>query len=463
MHDHHIQQQVDALLAELEQPAQQDVPAGPTRLIDIHVYDLPAQEEQVAPTVEGTLHTQEQDASAPDTHEDSSPITPPPRRRHFPLVVGALGLLAVALLLGIALLLLLVPTATVTVVPVSRLITATTALHLVTGPASPTAHQLPGRLLDAVTMSEARTVATTGVTHQQAQAAHGLVTFYNGAPFPQMVAAGTLITASDGIQVVTEHDALIPAVAYPTLGQVTVPAVATVTGPAGNLGAADIYGPCCRLNVSAVNSAFTGGHDARIYASVGQQDISSVATSLQASLNTAIQATLDTHVQADETLLVPLPCQQQISPDHAVGSEARQVQVTVSETCQGAVYQTQVYQALLSQVLTQAATQQLGAGYSRVGAMQAAITRVTMHEHGTFDLEVKAAGTWLYQFTATQREQLKQMIAGKTKAQATALLLHVPGVSSVAVSLTSGTSLPTHSSAIQVVIIAAVWQEESLS
>ncbi|MBV9688209.1 MAG: hypothetical protein JO202_00705 [Ktedonobacteraceae bacterium] len=366
-------------------------------------------------------------------------------------------------MIGIALFPLLVPVATVTIVPVSRAISTTTTLQVVTGPANAAHEQIPGRALAAVTMSEARTIATTGVTHHQAQAAHGLVTFYNGAPSAQMVAAGTLLTGGDGVEVVTEQDALIPAVAYPTLGQVTVPAVATITGPAGNIRASDIYGPCCRLNVSAVNSAFTGGQDARTYPSVGQQDISSVGTSLQASLKTAIQATLDAQVQPDETLLLPLPCQQQVTPDHAIGAEASQVQVTVSEICQGVVYQTQAYQTVLAQVLTQAATEQLGAGYSQVGAMQATINNVTLHEHGSLDLAVKVAGTWLYQFSAIQREQLKHMIAGKSKAQATVTLLRMTGVSTVAVSITNGSTLPTESTAIEVVIIPAIWQEGALS
>ena len=44
-------------------------------------------------------------------------------------------------------------------------------------------------------------------------------------------------------------------------------------GPAGNISAGEIYGPCCRLNVSAANGPFSGGQDARSYPMVTAQDV----------------------------------------------------------------------------------------------------------------------------------------------------------------------------------------------
>src|SRR5258708_13915119 len=112
-------------------------------------------------------------------------------------------------------------------------------------------------------MSKARTAPTTGKGHQDATSAHGIVTFYNGAPSVQTVAVGTLLTGTNGVQVVTDQDAMIPAVVYPTLGQTTAPAHAVIGGPPGNIKAGQIYGPCCPLNLSPVNPPFPRPQQAR--------------------------------------------------------------------------------------------------------------------------------------------------------------------------------------------------------
>ena len=75
-------------------------------------------------------------------------------------------------------------------------------------------------------------------------------------------------------------------------GQVSVPAHATSSGPAGNIKAGDIYGPCCRVNVFAANSAFRGGQDARSFPMVTQQDMDGAVTTLKASLTQSVQAAL---------------------------------------------------------------------------------------------------------------------------------------------------------------------------
>jgi hypothetical protein len=76
--------------------------------------------------------------------------------------------------------------------------------------------------------------------HQSAQAAHGIITFYNAAPYAQIVTAGTLLTEADDVQIVTDTDAVIPAAVYPLFGQSNVQATSIQTGPAGNIRAGDI-------------------------------------------------------------------------------------------------------------------------------------------------------------------------------------------------------------------------------
>src|SRR5260370_36863551 len=119
-------------------------------------------------------------------------------------------------------------------------------VNIVSTNANAAQQQIPGRLLETVTLSQAKTVPATGTGHQQAQAAHGFITFYNALPAPQTVPAGELLTGSDGVEVVTLQEAAIPAGTLTTNGQVTVPAQAVNVGPGGNITAEDIYGKCCR-------------------------------------------------------------------------------------------------------------------------------------------------------------------------------------------------------------------------
>jgi hypothetical protein len=339
---------------------------------------------------------------------------------------------------------------TVTLVPVTKQISTTKRLILTTGQAIET--QLQGRALPAVTMSQEQDIPTTGKAHQDARTAHGYITFYNAATYPQTVTAGTLLTGNGTVQVVTDQDAILPAASYPTFGQATVSAHVTITGPAGNIQAGTIYGPCCRMNVSAVNSAFSGGAQARDYQTVSPQDITSVVANLKASLLQSEQAALETQVHPDETLLTPLPCQQTVTPDHQPGAEATQVQVMVSELCKGMVYHTQAYQSLMAQIANQEATQQLGNGYTLTGAVQSTITQATPQKQNTMILQVNIAGTYAYQLSQEQLQQLPTALAGKSKAKAIAFLLHTPGIQSVSV---SSATLPTDTEHIHVMVVYA--------
>ena len=269
------------------------------------------------------------------------------------------------------------------------------------------------------------------------------MTFYNAAPTGQTIAAGTLLTGADGMQIVTDEEADIPAVSYPTLGQTTVTAHAIVTGPAGNIQGADMYGPCCRLNVSAVNSPFTGGQNARNYQEVSQQDIETAAANLKSSLTQSIQAALQTQVHADESQLT-LPCQPTVSSDHRAGEEAAQVTVTVSETCTGIAYNGQAFHDLIMSQQEQQASSKLGAHYTLIGSIQTNVEHVTTStQHIT--LQINSSSTWTYQFTQAQQQHLASLIAGKSKTEATTLLLHEYGVKSVSIPTDA---LPTTSSNI---------------
>jgi len=274
------------------------------------------------------------------------------------------------------------------------------------------------------------------------QAAHGLVTFYNAFPVSQTIPAGELLTGADGVEIVTNEDALIPAAVMLTEGQVTISARAVNVGPGGNIRAGDIYGKCCRDDVFVSNGPFRGGQNARSYQMIAQQDIDAVAASLKVSLDQSVQAALSQPVQPNESLVAPVPCTSSVTSDHKAGEEASQV--TGSETCTGEVYDTGALHDLLMQTVTQQVSKQVGEGYSLVGDLQMSITKTTMNiRQGMATLQVKISSIWMYQFSQAQQDQIKLAIRGKSKEEATMLLLHMPGVQTVSINIKNGNAIPT--------------------
>jgi hypothetical protein len=190
---------------------------------------------------------------------------------------------------------------------------------------------------------------------------------------------------------------------------------------------------------------------------VTQQDIDSAGSSIKANLAQSVQAALSQQVQSNETLVMPVPCNTAVLPDHQAGSEASQLRVMVSETCTGEVYTTNALHDLLIKAMTQQAIQQLGTGYSLVGSEQSGITKATMNSRqGTVILQIKVAGTWMYQFSQAQQDQIKGSIRGKSKQEATALLLHMPDVQTVSIGIKNGFSIPTDTQHIHLVFVEIV-------
>ncbi len=450
-----LQQEIKEILEHLDVQTDTAIPLPDesqqgTEVIDVFIVRRQV-EESDPPTVESTLAdtSDEQETQAAPTEQEMTelplpPLPRKPRRRVLPFVIGALCLLLAVALGTVTLLLMFAPSATVTIIPTSTQIATSRTVTIVSTNANAAQQQIPGRLLETVTLSRAKTVPATGTGHQQAQAAHGFITFYNALPAPQIIPAGEMLTGTDGVEVVTLQQAVIPAGTLATNGQITVLAQAVNAGPQGNIRAGDIYGKCCRDDVFVSNGPFRGGQDARSYQMVTQQNINSAVSSIKASLDQSVQAALSQQVQPNETLVTPVPCTSIVITDHKAGEEASHVQVTVSETCRGEVYDTRALHDLLMQIMTQQATGQLGDGYGLVGDIQASVTKATLNPHqGTATLQVKVISTWTYQFSQVQQAQVKLAIRGKSKEEATTLLLHMPGVQTVSISTRNGDAIPT--------------------
>ena len=379
--------------------------------------------------------------------EIESPETPkdhtPPKEKPYWLLIPFAIVLCLIFLAGSYLVPLLTPSATVTIIPVERTITLTAAIHV------------PGRQVAPLMLSQSITALATGKRHQSATRATGTITFYNGLFTTQTIAAGTLFTGNDGVQVITDQPAIVPAGNPPIYGQVTVSAHAVLTGASGNIQAYDINTACCATSVLAKNAeTFTGGHNARDYLVVTTSDIASAGATLTASLAKSEQAALTAQLNSGEALITP-PCNPKVTFDHKIGDEANEVHVSISETCSGIAYLANALQQNATQLLQQEVIQRLGTGYRLIGDLQVHVltASITNHTKGIATINIHVDATYVYQLSQAQKRHIINLIAGKTEQQALTTLLHLPGIQGAAFTLKgNAATLPDDPGKISIVV-----------
>ena len=399
--------------------------------------ELPAEPDATPPAVgQQTPHSE----ITVDVPPEQSALAPR-RRRPSSFLVVATGVVCLAVLLAhLFLPAFLAPPATVTIIPLSRALTTLTTLSL------------QGRPLGPLTLAQTARVPATGHRHQDAKPARGAITFFNGLLTAQTIAAGTVLTASSGVQVVTERAAFIPVGNPPVYGEATVPALALLPGPQGNLRTGDIHQACCAPSVVAENlAAFTGGQDARDDTVVTRADLDTAAATLKASLDTAEHGALTAQVNGEEALVSP-PCGTRITSDHRVGDPATSLQVTVTAICRGLASPRHAVEEAAQQALAHQATHELEPGYTLSGTIQVTIIQATITEQvpGVATVQVQAEATYAYQLSPQEEQYIRHLIAGTSRQQALSDLLHLPGIQSATV---SAATLPADPDAIQIVIV----------
>jgi hypothetical protein len=365
----------------------------------------------------------------------------PPKQTPYWLLIPFTILCCLVFLAGSYLLPLFTPMATVTILPIERGITITTAI------------QVYGRQVLPLTVMQSITVAATGKRHQAATRASGTITFYNGLLSSQTIAAGTVLTGQNGVEIITDQPAPLPAANPPMEGQVTVSAHAITTGASGNIPAYDIDQACCVTSVLAKNiKAFTGGQSARSYTVVTKSDLEAAATTIKTTLDTSEQAALNAQAITGESL-TPLLCSKKVLADHQAGDETRELSVTVSETCSSIAYAAHDVDQDATQMIT--AAKRLGTGYSLLGDTQVTITHATITNQvrGIATLTVKLEATFVYQITPREKRHLLKHIAGKTRQQALTTLLHLPGIQGAAITIKgNAAALPDNPGSITIVV-----------
>ena len=329
------------------------------------------------------------------------------------------------------------PIATVTIVPKTKTINLTGTMQL-------------GRVLHTLSISQSQTIPTTGRGHQDAQASTGFITFYNGLFTSQTIATGTILTGADGVQIITDQDATIPAGNPPSYGQVTVSAHAVNTGTKGNIPAYDINQACCANAILAKNTqSFSGGQNERDFSTVSHLDIHTLTTQLVPTVAQSMQAALQGQLTPQEQMQL-LPCTPTVTSDKQPGQEATQVKVTVSVTCSAVAYNQSELVAKATDFLTHQTATTLKTGYSRFGAVKVSVSQAIIQRQVI--LSFHAQGTWIYALSQRAQEQIKRMISGKTKQEALHLLAALPGVAQASINWGDDSRLPKDSGYMHLVL-----------
>jgi len=260
-----------------------------------------------------------------------------------------------------------------------------------------------------------------------------------------------VFTGSDGIQVVTDADANIPAANPPVFGEATVTAHASSASAKGNIPAYDInLALSSDLTVKNL-AAFTGGQDERDFQVVTRADINDAATPLQATISESMQGALQGALKNDEALLAS-PCSPTLNADHRVGEEATTVKVTVTFTCSGIAYDTQALESKATQLLTAQAIKKLGTGYSLLGDAQVTVNSASVtRSHPT--LVFSCSGVWVYGISDASQAYIKTLIAGRSRQEALHILMSQPGIDKASIQWGDDTKLPKDTTKIHFVVI----------
>lgn len=328
----------------------------------------------------------------------------------------------------------------------------------VTGIPDPNKMQIAAHKLTRVMSgSQQKTAPTTGHANIRAISAAGTITFDQGSGSAKSIPAGTLFFSNVGyetLKVVTDQDA------YLSAGNSTVTASAHViqAGAAGN--AVSINQACCNPpdnTIHATSGPFSGGADAYDYNFVQQSDIDSAVNALTRLALQAAPQEFQKQVNPNEALVDPPDCSKtMIDSDHNAGDKANTVKVTVTAICNGETYDHQGALDMATSLLKQDAKSSLGTGYVPMGQVQPIINSVLITDptNGQLSLQVSVHGTWMYQFSRQQLDSMRELIEGKTKAEATTLLLLQSGVKGANIQITrsDGNTLPTDLSGITITI-----------
>ena len=429
--------EINRILASLHGEEDEDAPPLPEEedLDTIHIYPVEGG---------GLLLTRtpldEEEAAAPVI--ESQPATPAARSLPpFVLFLLLLCLFLVGDLADTQLIALMIPTVTIAITPEVHTVSLHSTASL-------------GKLLSPITVSESLTVPATGHGHQDARAATGMLTFYNGLATVQQVPAGTIITGQHGTAVATEISVSVPPANPPSLGESSVASQATRTGSAGNIPAEDINTTFASGLYVKNLTAFSGGQDARDFLLVTRADRDRAAAALQTKVSASMSAALQGQLLPGQALHT-LPCSPAISADHGIGEEAPTLTVSVSETCTAVAYDAQQLQDRATQLLTTQAARTLGTNYGLADNVQVSVSKaIASPTSPQVLLAFTGTGTFVYLLTEQAQQRLKTLLVGQPRLTALHWLIRQPGIGRASISgIPDNQPLPDDLSHLHLLII----------
>ncbi len=338
------------------------------------------------------------------------------------------------------------PTATVTITPVSKDLVNTYVISAVTSNPDATKREVAARILTFTTPAQSKIADATGSI--PGLRATGALTFLNTSNSTRTFDS-VVLTGASGVPVSFDGPVTVPAVPP---SSVTVTGFAVNVGSAGNIGALDISGSCCAAGITVKNGAFDGGQDPQPNSVIEQSDINGAADALVASLTPGAQSGLQKQVQPNEQIVSDtMQCNKStFTANQIAGDQARTVTVTVAITCKEEVYGQQGALTLAANLLKAQASTLLeaqgfkpGSAHGLTGDIATGVTKTMLVDtKGTLSLLVRAEGVWVYLFSDVTKLNLAKNIANKSKEVAIKYLVSQTGVSSVQIDISSGNTLP---------------------
>jgi len=273
-------------------------------------------------------------------------------------------------------------------------------------------------------------VKATGTVFQQAMSARGILTWYNLNASAVTLPAGTLITISSYLSIMTDTAVTIPAGQPPTLGEAAGPAHALQTGPQGNVPAHAIHTlcQCGGVNVSVTNlAAFANGKNATTAPVLQQADVDHTIAPVRSTLLQQLQQRLQARLVPAEKFLTPATCSTQSDIVPAVGSLVSHAQALFTAMCAAQVYNLRnVRQKAITLFLTH-----YHPSTSLVPLHIWTTQPAAVRQAQRYGVSIQVTGVWMYHLAPTLLQELPAQLAHLMPDQATRLLLHLPGVQRV--------------------------------
>jgi hypothetical protein len=349
----------------------------------------------------------------------------------------------------------------VNITPFHSIVSNAYTIALVTGQPDTAQKQVEGARIITSSQTQSLQVSATGKVTTPAISSTGSLLFSRiRSKKPVIIPAGTPFLDNKNVALVLNAPITLRA-RGPV---VSVSAHAIPAGLQGNVPALDINGTFCYPNCATgatfhlQNTAFSGGQASQSYTFIQQSDINKAASQLENTLAITTQTAIQSQVGTFEQQVGSISCGlSSLSSNQQAGAKVSDVTVYITERCRGEVYSVQAALNLAANLLNNDVTTLAGPGYAIVGGVTTQVLSLPelIDTQGTLSLRVMASGTAFYQVTPIKKQALAQLIAGKSLAEAQALLLNQRGIARAIITISdnSADTLPNDANKISVVVV----------